>query len=875
MSRGSRRNRQSNRNLKNEGLPRTGRKTHQSSKFVRLAPGIIAPLLFGLGIAPKIAFAVPGVTESFSGGWSSTTGTKTPSIPTPSGTVNTSFSGSYASWVWNYSLYSFTVTVSGIYTATATTSPVTNTTFFLTGLFSPSSTAPTTPITNFFASELSPSSSSPYTTTFSTLNLVAGTTYSVLIAYNIGGTQSADAFTFSMTGPGCAAFQSVNTCATSPISAGASSVASGLGLTTSPTFQGGSLQIDTSNQTYSQNFTLDASTTNTIDQAGHAATFSGVFSDATHGGNITIANSGSGGSVTFTGANTYTGATTIQSGATLALAGNGSIASSSQVTNNGVLDLSQTAGTSLTTLAGTGVVALGAQNLRMTAATGTFDGSITDGGIAGGTGGSLTIQQGALILNGTNTYSGGTVVNGGTLEVGDIDHASASVAGNVQVNASGTLRGHGTITGSVANNGGTVAPGGSIGTLSVGGNYSQASNATLAIEVSPTEASLLKVAGTATLNGVLAITYDPGTYTAKQYTIVSAANGVSGQFSSVTSTVSAGATLGSLQSALAYGANEVVLILTNVVAPINTSIYTALGTTSVMGAQTANTSLLDRMGRASAATAASPAGWIDATGGQTKIGGTNGLPGFQANRYGFLSGLDSKRGNYTVGVAAGYSHADIDEQQTGDSGSVDTLRVAAYGSRAFGGITLSTTAGYGLDFLSQKRPFGAAGTAEGDHIGHEFTLGGQASLPLSLGSFVVTPRAGLRYAYFHANGFGESGAGGQDLNVGTDNVHSLQPYAEVTLDKALGSDLKPINVQVRLGYAHELLDTNRSVAVNAQDGTLFTAPGTSLPRGYLTTGVSVSMRPTKAMSVSLGYDALINTTHASAQAANLKLGYQF
>ncbi|WP_175425739.1 autotransporter outer membrane beta-barrel domain-containing protein [Trinickia violacea] len=811
---------------------------------------------------------------SFSGGWSSATSSLTPSIPFPANTVNTSFS-SYGGFAWNYSLYSFTVTQSGTYSATATTSPVINTTYFLTGTYSPSTTSPSTPIGHFFASELA--TGTPHSATFPFLSLTAGTTYSLLIAYNTGGTQAADRFTFTMSGPGCAAFQSVNSCS---IGTGSTQSASGLGSTVNPVFTGGTLQVDTSSQTYGQSFTLDNSATNTIDQSGHAVTFSGAFSDATSGGNLVVANSGSGGSVTLTGTNTYTGTTTVQSGATLALAGSGSIASSSQVTTNGTLDISQTAGTSLTTIAGSGVIALGAQNLKLTGASGTFNGVIKDGGIGGGTGGSLTMQQGSLILNGANTYSGGTVVNGGLLEVGDIDHSGASVAGNVQVNASGTLRGHGTVGGNVVNSG-TVAPGGSIGTLSVSGNYSQASNAALAIEVSPTAASVLNVAGSATLNGVLAITFDPGTYTAKQYAIVSAANGVSGRFTSVSSTVSAGANLGSLQTALAYGTNQVALVLSDavtppvVVAPIDTSIYTALGSTASMGAQTASMTLLGRMSRASTATAATPAGWIDATGSHANVGGTNGEPGFQANRYGFLTGLEKKVGQYTVGVAGGYTHADIDEQQTGDSASIDTLRLAAYGSRWLGGVGLSATAGYGLDFLSQKRPFGATGTAEGDHVGHEFTLGGQASLPLTLGSFVVTPRVGLRYAYFHANGFGESGAGGQDLGVGTDNVHSLQPYAEVTLDKAFGNALNPVDVQLRLGYAHELLDTNRSVTVTAQDGTVFAAPGTSLPRGYLTTGVSVSMQPTKALKVSLGYDALINTTHASEQTASLKVGYQF
>jgi uncharacterized protein with beta-barrel porin domain len=113
--------------------------------------------------------------------------------------------------------------------------------------------------------------------------------------------------------------------------------ASQLGVTLSPIFNGGTLVLDQSGASYSQAFTLDTSTTNTIDQAGQSATFSGVFSDATTGGNLVIANSGSGGTVTFSGVNGYTGTTTINFGATLNVTG--SIASSSltSVNNGGTL----------------------------------------------------------------------------------------------------------------------------------------------------------------------------------------------------------------------------------------------------------------------------------------------------------------------------------------------------------------------------------------------------------------------------------------------------------------------------------------------------------------------------------------------------------
>ena len=512
-----------------------------------------------------------------------------------------------------------------------------------------------------------------------------------------------------------------------------------------------------------------------------------------------------------------------------------------------------------------------------------FDVTITDG--LSGSGGLTKIGSGTLVLDSDNTLRGNSEVSAGTLVVGD-SSSNAVLGGNLTVDAAAALLGYGTIGGNLTNNG-TVVPGGTSGTmgaLSVGGNYTQASTAALSIEVSPTSASQLKVSGSATLNGVLAIVYDPGTYTATQYTIVSAANGVSGKFSSTTATLSGGANLGTLQSSLTYDANSANLVLANasatvttpvVVAPNDTSIYTALGTAAVMNAQGTTAALLDRTGGASAATSGAQDGWIRATGEQTKVGGSNGEPGFQANQYGFLAGLEQRLGNYTLGVAGGYTHTDLDEQVTGDSGATDTLRAALYASRWLGPLSVSGTLGYGLDFLSQKRPFAGIGTAEGDHMGQEFTTGAQAALPLTLGSVVLTPRVGLRYAYFHADSFGESGAAAQNLDVGPDNLHSLQPYAELTLDKAFGDVLKPVNVQLRVGYARELLDTGRAVSVASQDQTLFTAPGVSLPRGYLTTGISIGLQPVKNLMVSLGYDALINTTHASAQAGTLKAEYRF
>lgn len=614
---------------------------------------------------------------------------------------------------------------------------------------------------------------------------------------------------------------------------------------------------------------------------------SGVFSGVIDGAGGLVLSSGT---QTLSGVSTYTGATTINGGS-LVLTGAGRLSAASAVSLMGsgaTLDLSAASGQTLAGLygvAGSRLLA-GASTLTLGAATDSvYEGELT------GSGALVKQGTGMLVLNGSNAgFTGATTVAQGRLQVGDAGHGGAVLGGDVAVGAQGTLGGHGTILGDVTS-GGMVSPGGSIGTLNVGGNYTQASNATLAIEVSPTEASLLKVGGSATLNGTLAITYAPGTYSATRYNVVSAANGISGRFSSVTGSLASGANLNGLRSSVAYGANEVALLLSNpaagmpgdtpvIIAPTRTSIYTALGSAALMSAQSATAAVLERATRRAVASGPADATdtvsvWANATGRHGRLSGSGGLPGFQENQYGFLAGADKRVDRNTFGLAMGYSHAELSEESTESAGTRDTVRLATYASRDLGPVDVTGMLGYGLHFLSQKRPFENVGTAKGDHVGQEFTAAAQVSKPMALGGLVMTPRLGLRYAYFHANSFDEGGARGQNLHVGSDTARSLQPYVGMTFDTAFDSAQRPLNLQFRVAYAHELLDTGRAMTVVSQDGTRFAAPGADLSRGFLTFGASVGLPLTRQLDVSLAYDALVNTSRASSQAGSVRMSYRF
>jgi fibronectin-binding autotransporter adhesin len=224
--------------------------------------------------------------------------------------------------------------------------------------------------------------------------------------------------------------------------------------------------------------------------------FSGTIS-----GTGTLTQSGSG-TLILSGANTYTGGTTISAGTLQIGTGSTTGALEGDITDNATLVFDRSdsvifngtiSGTGTLTQSGSGTLILSGANTYTggtTIGTGTLQvgnggtsgsivGAVTDngslvfnrsdsvtfGGVISGTG-SLTQngRSGTLSLTGKNTYSGNTNVNAGTLFV------DGSLGGGAVTVASGaTLGGTGTIGGAVTiQDGGTLAPGDSVGTLTVG-----------------------------------------------------------------------------------------------------------------------------------------------------------------------------------------------------------------------------------------------------------------------------------------------------------------------------------------------------------------------------------------------------------------------
>jgi fibronectin-binding autotransporter adhesin len=174
------------------------------------------------------------------------------------------------------------------------------------------------------------------------------------------------------------------------------------------------------------------------------ATLRGVISN----GALTVGGTGFDGVLNLAAANTYADGTTVKSG-TLALIkffnpSTGTLLSTGSLNDNGAVtvesgatfDISQVDDEAIGSLAGAGTVALGQNTLTINQSTDTtFSGVLKDGGIGGGTAGSVIKQgSGNLTVSGANTYTGSTEIKAGTVTL-----TGSLVSNDVSVSSGATL----------------------------------------------------------------------------------------------------------------------------------------------------------------------------------------------------------------------------------------------------------------------------------------------------------------------------------------------------------------------------------------------------------------------------------------------------
>ncbi|UVK56336.1 autotransporter domain-containing protein [Mesorhizobium sp. AR02] len=404
--------------------------------------------------------------------------------------------------------------------------------------------------------------------------------------------------------------------------------------------------------------------------------------------------------------------------------------------------------------------------------------------------GTVTQNSGGTVLDGANTYTGATTVNGGVLSV------NGSIASSVltTVNSGGTLGGTGTV-GNTTIVGGVLAPGNSIGTITVAGDLTFGAGSTYSVEVSPVTADRTNVTGTADLSGgTVAVIYLPGTFVAKSYTILHADGGLGGTaFAGIDAP-----TLPGLTSSLVYDytANDVYL---------RTTAEPTIGTGLNENQKSVDTALLDffdRTGSLPGAFAGLDANGLSQVSGEVAAGAAN--AGIDSADQ-FINALDAQAGQGEAAPAGGgTATAYAEDGAGGDKDQFAPLGIkASHNADLVGSVFASRWQAWGAVYGGSQKIGGDAGVGSHDTNSDIFGVAGgivrnwgDSRLGVAMGggssSFSLSDGLGSGHAntfnvgVFGRQGFGDAYIGGV-LAYGFNDTNTSRAVPGDTLEASFNA----------------------------------------------------------------------------------------
>ncbi|MEM7701571.1 MAG: autotransporter domain-containing protein [Pseudomonadota bacterium] len=519
-----------------------------------------------------------------------------------------------------------------------------------------------------------------------------------------------------------------------------------------------------------------------------------------------------------------------------------------------------------------------------------------------GTGGLNKLDEGTLTLEGANTYTGETVVDGGLLVV------NGSLSSSVIVNAGGSLGGTGT-TGGLAVTG-TLAPGNSIGTINIGGNATFEAGSVLEVEVTPGEMSdLVNATGDVVINGgtVSVLTSSTLFNFSTDYTIVTAGGEVTGRFDDVVTD------LAFLTPFLDYTDNSVLLTLRrndvdfaaigqtqNQIATavaIESAVDGALGNAIInLNAETAR-DVFDQLSgevHPSARTAmveenrlvrnavldhlthqAGGGIWGKAWAYSGDTDADGNAAALDRDGFGFVLGADVALGeDASIGVAVNYSSSDFELDGAGSSeGTADSLGALAYLGVDLGGLRVRTGGGYAGSSLDTTRSvaFGNFSDALVASYDGSVLFGFlEAGVPLSMGSTMVEPYVGVNFVEAQTDAFTESG-GAAALRFEDEIENASNATAGV---RFATSDDGSIQLRGNAGYQSGFGDLAPLADARFVVGNTFTIAGAEQNRsaGFIQLEGSLSLG--ENTSLGLSYDGIYgNAAQDHAGMVRLTIGF--
>ena len=548
------------------------------------------------------------------------------------------------------------------------------------------------------------------------------------------------------------------------------------------------------------------------------------------------------------------------------------------------------------------------------------------------------VAQGILELTGDNHFTANLKVNGGVLMLNgsvtgtdlDIDSGMAVVngvqhGGSTRVGVNGFLGGNGTLSDTRVE--GTIAPGNSIGKLTIDGNYVQAAGSTYVAEILPPSTSdALQVNGTATLEGgTLKMVLTSGEYAlGNHYVLLSATGGITGTFDALdTSAVSPflGFKVGYAANGISVDVGRGLSLAAAAATPNQRAAGAAVDTLAIGQGLTqplvqlfpaqamAALDQLDgelhataqavriessrrlrdlALGRAgigqdgftAQSDATGYAAWVDAghVGGHLDGDGNAARAEYSGNstlvgaEYGFDSG-------WRIGVMGGSGRNDLNVRDRASKARIDSTMGGLYAGKSWGGLGLRGGLTFSKDDLSSHRRVAFSGVQDQTHADYKAdTTQGFVELGYRMGAGAWEFEPYAQFAQVRVDGkrFAENG-GVSALSGKAEDMRTDLATGGVRFNvnlKGAAQQQSWLSLRGGLAYRHADGDRLPTATVAWQGGDAFGVQGTPLAKDSTVLEAGIGARLNERVLLEIGYSGQWSD-EARDDAANARLSVQF
>jgi autotransporter-associated beta strand protein len=273
-------------------------------------------------------------------------------------------------------------------------------------------------------------------------------------------------------------------------------------------------------------------------------------------------------------------------------------------------------------------------------------------------------------------------------------------------------------------------------------------------------------------------------------------------------------------------------------------------------------------------------GWVDGFGLFTRLDGTKGARGIDANLAGTSAGIDYRlpidpddlgSGSLRVGGAFGYTRSNMTSNPTPAEGTGNTYQGAVYAGYALSRLYVGAMGRFGYTDMETNRRIAfstidrvADGSFDGMEASGYIEVGGLIGAPLEV---ALRPLAAFQYTYLDQSSFNETGAGSLNLQVASESTVSMQTNLGLELSKVYEFDPTifgggpkgefGVEPAMRLGWLHEFGDRARHVDARISGGltgAFYRVDGAESRRDSFYAGIGYAMRVNRTFLVGMDYD---------------------